>query len=108
MVFLWFVLVLDGWHVCSVKQSTLPWGVILPGCASDGSDHLNMAAIGSNPCSVLQALGDLQGAKEHFERALEIFRKFLGEEHPFTATVRDNLESLANVQGRVEPGSDQN
>jgi len=46
--------------------------------------------------------------KEHFERALEIFRKFLGKDHHFTATVRNNLELLANVQGRVEPVSDQN
>ncbi|MCK4937770.1 MAG: tetratricopeptide repeat protein [Methanosarcinales archaeon] len=49
----------------------------------------------------LQDKGDLKGANEHFERAREIFRKFLGEEHPYTATVRNNLESLANVQGRV-------
>ena len=40
-------------------------------------------------------------AKEHFGRALEIFRKFLGEDYPYTVTVRDNLDSLANVQGRV-------
>jgi aldehyde:ferredoxin oxidoreductase len=30
------------------------------------------------------------------------------EEHPSTVTVRNNLELAANVQGMVEPGSDQN
>jgi len=44
------------------------------------------------------------GGRKH--RALEIFREFLGEEHSCTVTVRDNLKSLANVQGRGEPGSD--
>jgi len=73
-----------------------------------GPDHPNVAILVNNLGGLLQALGDLQGAKEYFERALEIFRKFLGEKHTSTVTVRNNLESLANVQGRVEPGSDQN
>ena len=71
-----------------------------------GSDHPKVAIRGNNFGGVLRDLGDMQGAKEHFERALEIFRKFLGEDHPSTVTVRNNLESLANVQRRIEPGSD--
>jgi tetratricopeptide (TPR) repeat protein len=43
---------------------------------------------------VLQALGDLAGARAAFERALQIFRQFLGEDHPHTVTVRNNLDSL--------------
>ena len=73
-----------------------------------GPDHPNVAIDVNNLGGVLRDLGDLQGAKEHYEQALEIFRKFLGEEHPSTSKVRNNLESLANVQGRGEPGSDQN
>lgn len=38
-------------------------------------------------------------AKEHFGRALEIFRKVRGEEDPSTAKVRNNFDSLANVHG---------
>ena len=39
-------------------------------------------------------LGDLQGARSHFERALRIFQDFLGENHPSTVLVRNNLQSL--------------
>jgi hypothetical protein len=39
-------------------------------------------------------MDDLQGAKEHYERALEIFRNRLGENHPRTVTVRNNLAAL--------------
>ncbi len=37
---------------------------------------------------------DLTGARAHFERALRIFRQFLGEEHPSTVSVRNNLKNL--------------
>jgi len=73
-----------------------------------GPDHPNVAMVVNNLGDVLRTLGDLQGAQEHFERALKIYRKFLGEEHPSIVTVRNNLKLLADVQGRVEPGSDQN
>ena len=73
-----------------------------------GPDHHKVAIRVNNLGSVLQDMGDLQGAKEHYERALKICHKFLGEEHTYTTTVRNNLKSLANVKGRVEPGSDQN
>jgi hypothetical protein len=43
---------------------------------------------------VLRALGDLAEARKCFERALKIFRDRLGENHPSTMTVRNNLESL--------------
>ncbi|MSS71418.1 MAG: tetratricopeptide repeat protein [Candidatus Latescibacteria bacterium] len=44
---------------------------------------------------VLQALGDLPGAKAATGRALRIFREFLGEDHPHTVLVRKNLEGLS-------------
>ena len=43
---------------------------------------------------VLQDLGDMPGAKKNCERALEIFRKFLGENHLSIVTVRNNLALL--------------
>jgi hypothetical protein len=44
-----------------------------------GPDHPDVAIRLSNLGGVLRALGDLQGAKKNYERALEIFRKFLGK-----------------------------
>ncbi|TDJ67611.1 MAG: tetratricopeptide repeat protein, partial [Proteobacteria bacterium] len=39
-------------------------------------------------------LGDLDGARAAYERALEIFEKRLGPEHPDTQMVKKHLESL--------------
>ncbi|TEU14297.1 MAG: tetratricopeptide repeat protein, partial [Anaerolineales bacterium] len=44
--------------------------------------------------NVLQALGDLAGARAAWERALQIRREFLGENHPRTVMVRNKLHSL--------------
>ena len=62
-----------------------------------GPDHPHVAIRVSNLGGVLQDLGDRKGAKELYERALTIFQKSLGEDHLSTATVRNNLELLANV-----------
>ena len=62
-----------------------------------GRDHPSVGRDVSNLGRVLQDLGDFPAAKECFERALEIRRKLLGEDHPSTVTVRNNLESLADV-----------
>jgi tetratricopeptide (TPR) repeat protein len=43
---------------------------------------------------VLKDLGDLQGAKKHFERALKIDETALGPDHPQTTIIRQNLERL--------------
>jgi Tetratricopeptide repeat len=43
---------------------------------------------------VLKAQGDLTGASAAYERALEIFERALGPDHPSTHTVRANLDSL--------------
>jgi hypothetical protein len=48
----------------------------------------------NNLGSILQAMGDLAGARAQLERALRICRQFLGEEHPKTVMVRNNLKSL--------------
>jgi hypothetical protein len=45
---------------------------------------------------VLQALGELPGARTAFERALKILKIFLPEGHPNIKIVQGNLESLSN------------
>ena len=42
----------------------------------------------------LEQLSPGAGAKAAFERALQIFYQFLGQNHPSTVTVRNNLEYL--------------
>jgi hypothetical protein len=43
---------------------------------------------------VLKELGDLPGARANYERALKIFKKFLGDDHPNTRLVQRNLDAL--------------
>jgi hypothetical protein len=47
----------------------------------------------------LRDLGDLAGAKAHFERALAIGEAALGPEHPTVATVANNLGVLLQELG---------
>jgi hypothetical protein len=52
-------------------------------------------AIGVNNLGlVLRDLGELSEARQCFDRALRIFTTFLGDDHPNTVTVRNNLKSL--------------
>ena len=46
--------------------------------------------------SYLHERAEFFEAKKNFERALRIFQNHLGENHPSTRTVRNNLESLKN------------
>ena len=59
-----------------------------------GPDHPTMAIRANNIGMVLKDLGDLEGAKAHLERALAIFTRSLGPDHPSTQTCRRNLDSL--------------
>ena len=59
-----------------------------------GSDHPNVARGLNNLAGVLQDLGELVQARSHYERALEIVSKRLGDEHPNTQIVRENLNRL--------------
>jgi tetratricopeptide (TPR) repeat protein len=47
----------------------------------------------------LQTIGDLRGARPHYERALAIREKVLGAEHPDTARSLNNLGGLLQSQG---------
>jgi tetratricopeptide (TPR) repeat protein len=48
---------------------------------------------------VLRDQGDLAGARPLFERALAIYEKALGPEHPHTAGSLNNLAGLLQDQG---------
>jgi hypothetical protein len=47
--------------------------------------------------SVLQAMGDLQGAKENMEKALLIFREKLGDTHPYSIAAENSLKKMAQA-----------
>ena len=68
------------------------------GEAAYGPDHPIVAIRVNNLGRVLQALGDLAGARASYERALRIFEVHLGAAHPSTQTVQHNLEALAQGQ----------
>ena len=59
-----------------------------------GPDHPIVAVRLNNMGGVLRGLGDPNGARKHFQRAMEIFTAQKGENHPDAITVRRNLESL--------------
>ena len=53
----------------------------------------------NNLAVLLQAQGDLAGARPLYERALAIYEKVLGPDHPRLATSLNNLASLLQAQG---------
>ncbi|PKB85619.1 MAG: hypothetical protein DSY78_03815 [Chloroflexi bacterium] len=59
-----------------------------------GPDHPTIAIRLNNLGRLLGELGDLKGARDYLERAVDIASKSLGEEHPNTVLIRRNLESL--------------
>jgi Flp pilus assembly protein TadD len=65
-----------------------------------------MASRHSNLGSALTDLGDLDGARTHHERALEIGQATLCPNHPTMATFRDNLDHALQQLGDEERKSD--
>ena len=59
-----------------------------------GEDHPYTAAGLNNMGGLLQTLGDLQGARPYFQRALAILQRRLPPGHQNTATVAANLAAL--------------
>jgi tetratricopeptide (TPR) repeat protein len=62
--------------------------------AAYGPDHPNVGIDRNNLGSVLQALGDLQGAKTQYERALAIDEAAYGPDHPRITTIMEILATL--------------
>jgi tetratricopeptide (TPR) repeat protein len=48
----------------------------------------------NNLGSVLQDLGEMEKARRCFERALRIFQKFFGDNHPSTRRAKANLDVM--------------
>jgi hypothetical protein len=59
-----------------------------------GPDHRKVAIRLNNLGRLLQDLGEIDAARAHMCRALEINRTVLGEDHPSTKRVRENLAAL--------------
>jgi CHAT domain-containing protein/tetratricopeptide (TPR) repeat protein len=64
-----------------------------------GEDHPDTAASLNNLGALLQAMGDLAGARPHYERALAIHRRVLGEDHPDIAASLNHLGLLLQAMG---------
>ncbi len=64
-----------------------------------GPEHPDTAASLNNLGYLLQAQGDLAGARPYYERALAIRERVLGPEHPDTAGSLNNLGYLLQAQG---------
>ena len=64
-----------------------------------GPEHPDTATSLNDLAALLQAQGDLAGARPLYERALAIREKALGPEHPDTATSLNNLALLLQAQG---------
>ena len=59
-----------------------------------GTEHPDTATDYNNLGYLLQAQGDLAGARPVYERALAIRERVLGPEHPYTAASLNNLGYL--------------
>jgi len=82
----------NTWPKCSIL---LPHAIVV----ADHSERLKVAS--ESTARLLNQTGiylkgrfELPEARTHFERALKIFQQFLGKEHNYTITVRNNLVSL--------------
>jgi tetratricopeptide (TPR) repeat protein len=64
-----------------------------------GPNHPDTATSLNHLGYLLDAQGDLAGARPYYERALAIREKALGADHPDTATSLNNLGALFNSQG---------
>jgi tetratricopeptide (TPR) repeat protein len=66
-----------------------------------GPEHRHTATSLNNLAYLLQAQGDLAGARPLFERALAINEKAFGPEHPATARAMSNLARVLRDTGHA-------
>jgi Tetratricopeptide repeat len=69
--------------------------VLAIGEASYGHDHPNVARDLNNLAGLLLATNRRKEAKPLLRRALSIFRRSFGRDHPSTIMVRTNLSNLS-------------
>jgi len=60
-----------------------------------GPDHLDTALSLNNMGMLLKDMGDYEGARPYYERALAIFEVALGPDHPNTRIVHDKRARLS-------------
>jgi tetratricopeptide (TPR) repeat protein len=60
------------------------------------------ALLGSELAYHLSSIGNYAGAQRYYERALEIWQRVLGEDHPDTALSLNNLGSLLREKGDLD------
>ena len=68
-------------------------------CQKYQVNELLLAACLNNLGTLLQAMGDPAGARPYLERALAIWERVLGPDHPDTASSLNNLGSLLREMG---------
>ena len=66
-----------------------------------GPDHPTVGTARNNLGGVLQALGDLTGARAQLEQALAIDEAALGPDHPTVGTDRNNLGGVLQALGNL-------
>ena len=92
-------MIAQSWPPTAGANPTIDEGVY-------GPEHPNVATMVNNLGGVLRAQGDLARARSCFQRALAIWEKSFGSDHPHTAIARDNLAALppdiANVLKHVK------
>ena len=64
-----------------------------------GPSHPNTAQSLNNLGTLLEAQGDLTGARLYYERALAILEERLGSQHQNTQIARGNLQRLLGALG---------
>ena len=64
-----------------------------------GEAHPDLAYSYNNLGMLLNDTGDKKDAVEHLQKALNLFEKALGSDHPNTKTVRGNLEGILREMG---------
>ena len=57
-----------------------------------GKEHPSTATTYNNMAGVYYSQGNYEKALDYYEKALKIFEEKLGSEHPYTKSVRGNLE----------------
>ena len=73
----------------------------------DASDSLGFAAALTLRANILDATGDVRGARERYARALTITQRVLGSDHPNSADLRVRLGSVAFEMGQTDFAFDQ-
>ena len=59
-----------------------------------GEDHPNVATERNNLGGAYHALGAYRKAMGYYEQALAVFERRLGNEHPHTKLVRENMAAV--------------